>query len=62
MVWYATTGEDREAGDADETADAASSAPGEFSCLAVCHRDAWPPLLSCLIERNLRLVIDSALA
>ena len=31
MVWYATTGEDREAGEADETADAASSSPGEFS-------------------------------
>ena len=40
MVWYATTGEDREAGEADETADAASLPPGELSCLAFCHRDA----------------------
>ena len=30
------TGDDMEAGEADETADVASSAPGEFSCLCLC--------------------------
>ena len=41
MVWYATTGEDRGAGEADETADAASSSPGEFSrvLLAIVTRE-----------------------
>ena len=48
MVWYATTGEDRGAGEADETADAASSSPGEFSrvLLAIVTREPLFFLLS----------------
>ena len=64
MVWYATTGEDREAGEADETADAASSSPGELSrvLLAIVTRDSLSFLLVFFLTLALALLILSELS